>query len=738
MAPSAGARVVLTISFQPMVTINVHGQENIIAPGFYMPNRLSVQACRALHYLLQGRLCYLVDNEFPPEPEVLEYIRAKGIPFHYFSVQESSPRALREQVEEWLSAGQSVVFLPGMVAKVRGMLTDVPAIFLQHLGELHVNVVPLFLGYYGDSLNNLYRDVCEPGCREELYILRSVDAGMRAGEQVLSAWMEKSESLFAAQPLLQTSLTSLLVRALRKHSTVEIIDGMTGKTLPYYKVLGVAMTMARRLRKRREKRMGIILPPGPAGTIALIACMLAGITPVMINYATSRASFESTVRQAALSTFITARQFMKKLPGFSWPAAESCIFVEDMLKSLPKLCLLGNVMLAKWAPAGLICKLFRTNDHGGEDEAVMLFTAGSTGEPKGVALTHRMIIANVAQSCCRLSLDNERFLGSLPLFHSFGLTIALMLPLLKGRPICTYPNPTDARTLCELIEKYRLTLLCATPTFARAMLRRAEAYTFASVRYFIVGAERLQPEVEKAFLTRCGVQLLEGYGLTEAAPVCSVNLPDAARVQGSAFAIPGMVSRSIGCLLPGIAVRITDAEEDDKPLPLTERGMIWLKGANIFRGYVNKPELNASVFRDGWFKTGDIGQMDLNGFISLGGRLSRFSKIGGEMVPHEGVELALSQILKLSADDELKIAITGVMDAQKGEALALLSALPEHQDPANEREILSELRAALSAMELPNLWAPRYLIPVPAIPLLPTGKQDLSTCKAIAAEAVSS
>lgn len=717
-----------------MISINVHGQENIIAPGFYMPNRLSVQACKTLHYLLQGKLCYLVDHEFPPAPEITAYIRDKKITVQQFSFREASVRGMRELVVDYLNAGISVVFMPGQVAKVRGMLTDVPSVFLQHLSELRVDVVPLFLGFYGTTINNLYRDVPEPGCREEFFILPSVIPDSRTGEHVLAAWMEKGENLFAAQPLLNESLTTHLVYAMRKNASTEIIDGMTGNSLPYYKVLGVAMTVAKRLRKRGEPRVGVILPPGPAGTIVIIACMLAGITPVMINYATSRASFESTVHQAGLETFITARQFMEKLPSFSWPDEKKLILMEDMVKRLPKMCIAGNVLLARFAPAGLICKLFNTNARRGEDEAVMLFTAGSTGEPKGVALTHRMILSNVTQSCCRLSLDNERILGSLPLFHSFGLTIALMLPLLKGRPICTYPNPTDARTLCTLTEKYRLTMLCATPTFARAMLRRAEAYTFASVRYFIVGAERLQPELEKAFLTRCGVQLLEGYGLTEAAPVCSVNLPDVDRLPGSAFYIPGTVSRSIGALLPGIAVRITDVDDDSKVLPLTARGMIWLKGPNMFRGYVNKPEYNKTIFMDGWFKTGDIGHMDLNGFVTLAGRLSRFSKIGGEMVPHEGVELAISDFLRLNADEDVKIAVTGVMDAQKGETLVLLSALPEHRDPAREYEILNELRMELSRRELPNLWVPRHLIPVERIPILPTGKQDLSTCKIIAEE----
>lgn len=717
-----------------MATINIHGQENIIAPAFYMPNRLSVQACKSLHYLLQGRLCYITDPLFPTQPDVEQYIVSKGINIEHFDFRNGTPQAAKARIRSVLQDGKSVIFLPGKLSKIRGCLTDVPKLFLEYVQEMRLPVSPLFLGYYGTTKDNLYRDVSEAGCREELHVMPGIPVGMHMGEKLYSAWMEKGMEVFSRQEYLNGSLTDHLVRALSKHGQVEMIDGMTGKKLPYYKMLGVAMSAAVRLRGLNEARIGIILPPGPVGSIMLLACMLAKITPVMINYATTRRAFESTVEQAELKTFITARQFMEKLPNFSWPPREQLILVEDFLRSIPKVKLISNVLMARIAPASLLCKLHHTEDRRGEDEAVMLFTAGSTGEPKGVALTHRMILANVAQSCCRLSLDREKILGSLPLFHSFGLTIALILPLLKGRPICTYPNPTDARTLCQLIEKHKLTMLCATPTFARAMLRRAEAYTFASVRYFIVGAERLHADLEKEFITRCGVQLLEGYGLTEAAPVCSVNLPDEPVVPGSAFMMPGALSRSIGTLLPGIALRITDAEDDERQLPITERGMIWLKGPNIFRGYVKQPELNASVFKDGWFKSGDIGQMDLNGFITLGGRLSRFSKIGGEMVPHEGVEAAVTRILGLGTDDTIRIAVTGVLDEQKGEVLVLLSSLPDHAEPSVQREVLSRLRTELSAMGYPNLWAPRFLIPVDSIPLLASGKQDLHLCRKIAYE----
>ena len=496
------------------------------------------------------------------------------------------------------------------------------------------------------------------------------------------------------------------------------------------------MAVAKMLRKRPDKRIGVILPPGAGGVIATLSCLLAGVTPVMINYATSAAAFESTVRQAGLTTFITARKFMQKLPQFPWPPVEQLILVEDLLQKTSKLTLASHVLMAKMLPASVICNMYSTDARKGDDESVILFTSGSSGEPKGVVLTHRMVLANTAQCACRLDLTDCRFLASLPIFHSFGMTVTMILPILSGCVVCSYPNPTDARTLNELIVKHQLTLVCATPTFGRAMLRRAEADTFRSVRYFVLGAEKLQPDLEREFMEKCGVKPLEGYGLTETAPVIGANMPDAEPVEGTRYYVPGTVRPSIGAMLPGIAIRITDVDDDTRELPLTERGMIWFKGANVFSGYIGRPELNKEIFHNGWFKTGDIGQMDLNGFLTLGGRLSRFSKIGGEMVPHEGVEAALAEVFGLQESETVQIAIASVSDSQKGEALVLLSSMPEHQRSSEEKEILSSIRGALADMAVPTLWTPKYLVPVEAIPVLPTGKLDLRGCKLLAEEAL--
>ena len=719
-----------------MPELIIHGKENIVTPGFYMPNRISLAAIKALHRLLDGKVCYLVESSFPPADDVRCFLQSPGVQSEVFHFRSTTSLAVRELIRGYLEKGISVVFLPGMVAKWRGTYSDVPSPFLSHVGSLHISLVPLFLGYYGNTIQTLYRDCQDVDSHEELCIMPKLASGPQTGERLMAIWLEKGAELFAAQPLLNTSLTTNLVKSLKKFPKVEIVDGMTGSALPHFKALGVSMAVAKMIRKLGEKRIGVILPPGAGGVIATLSCLLAGVSPVMINYATSASAFASTVRQAGLKTFITARKFMQKLPQFPWPSEEQLILVEDLLTKTPKSTLVANVLKAKMLPASLICKMYDTDSRKGEDEAVVLFTSGSSGEPKGVVLTHRMVMANVSQCACRLDLTDCRFLASLPIFHSFGMTVNMMLPMLTGCMVCSYPNPTDARTLNELIRKYRLTLVCATPTFGRAMLRRAEADTFESVRYFVLGAEKLQPDLEKEFIEKCGVYPMEGYGLTETSPVIGANMPTPEPVNGSRFYVPGTVRPSIGAMLPGIAIRITDVDDDTRELPLTERGMIWFKGANVFSGYIGLPELNKEIFHNGWFKTGDIGQMDLNGFLTLGGRLSRFSKIGGEMVPHEGVELALSQAFALSAEDGVKIAIAGVSDPQKGEALVLLSTLEEHQRSSEEKEILASIRTVLANMAVPTLWAPKYLVPVEAIPVLPTGKLDLRGCKLLAEEAL--
>ncbi len=720
-----------------MSKLTIHGRQHLAEkPTFYMPNRLTPEALRALYDLLGGHACFLSDTGCPPSAELAQELKKLGAPVVPFDFRHTTPLKVRSQVCEQFDAGRSVIYLPGEVAKIRGSVADVPAPYLMSLGSLHISTIPVFLGEYGDTVATFVGDAAKGG-RQELCILPKLSPGPQAGARVLAAWYECSAEQMAAQPLLRGSLTTQLVHAMKAHPKQEVVDGLTGGSGTNTKLLGVAMALAKRLKKQGDARIGVILPPGPGAVIVTMACLLAGVTAVMLNYAAPRESIESATRQAGLRHFLTAKKFKEKLPTFAWPADEQLLFIEDLLGTIGKPRLLAHILMAKTMPAGLICKMFNTDARCDNAEAAMLFTSGSSGEPKGVALTHRMLLADLSQSTCRIIFDNDRFLGSLPIFHSFGLITTMLLPLITGQMFCSYPNPKDTHKLNELVKKHKLTLLCTTPTFVRSMMRRAQDDTYASVRYLIVGAEKLPKPLADEFQSRFGIPLLEGYGLTEAAPVCSTNLPNAPLLQDTACYVPAYVPGTVGAPLPGIAMRVTDVDDDSRELPLTEQGMLWFKGANFFTGYVGKEELNPEIFHDGWFKSGDIGSMDLNGFITLGGRLSRFSKLGGEMVPHEGVEQAVIAALELNSDDETPmVAITSIPDEQKGEALVLLSAIPEHGRDEGRRTALNTIRNAFAARAIPNLWVPRNLLPVEQIPILPTGKLDLRRCKLLAVESL--
>ena len=356
---------------------------------------------------------------------------------------------------------------------------------------------------------------------------------------------------------------------------------------------------------------------------------------------------------------------------------------------------------------------------GGAEEAVLLFTSGSSGEPKGVVLSHRNMLANVNQFGSRVILkSDDKVLGCLPLFHSFGCTVTMWYPVIEGVSVVTYPSPLETAKLAKLIEEHKISLLLATPTFLRGYLRRAEKEQLECVKLVITGAEKLPKKVAESFESRFGKPVLEGYGLTETSPVTNFNLPND-EIEDGHPVIPNHRFGSVGLFIPGMAVKIKDPDTQE-PLPVHSSGMIWLKGANIFEGYLGQPDKTAEVIQNGWFMTGDIGRVDEDGFLYIEGRLSRFSKIGGEMVPHETEEDQINKSLGLT-EDERKIAIVGVPDDAKGEALILLSADPEID--------LQELRGKLTEEGIPALWIPKKIVDIEEIPILASGKLDIKGCE---------
>jgi len=363
------------------------------------------------------------------------------------------------------------------------------------------------------------------------------------------------------------------------------------------------------------------------------------------------------------------------------------------------------------------------------DEAVLLFTSGSSGEPKGVSLTHRNVLANELQFHCRLdSQPGAKILGCLPLFHSFGCTATLWYPVIAGLNLVTYPSPAESKRIAELIDQQKVQIFLSTPTFLRGYMKRVDPEQLASLRLVVTGAEKLPESFAQAFEEKFGIRPLEGYGLTETSPATNLNLPELPSPHAWPV-IPSARSGSVGTMLPGIAVRLTNPATE-KGIPLDQQGLIWLKGANVFGGYLNNPKKSEEVLRDGWFLTGDVGRMDEDGFLFIEGRISRFSKIGGEMVPHETLEAVVTKALALDQESERRIAIVGVPDAQKGEVIVLLSTVAGF---ALEQECI-DLRYKLMDAGIPSLWCPKRIVPVADIPMLASGKLDIKGCVELAVE----
>ncbi len=542
---------------------------------------------------------------------------------------------------------------------------------------------------------------------------------------VREEFLKLGEACYSERPILREHLAYACLRGLKRQQFRNAItDGLDHTKLSRGKLLGVATALARHLRAHcAERRVGIVLPPGKAGVVANLAVILAGKVPVNLNFTCAREAIESAQTQANLKTIITARAMAKKLEDYPW--TPDVIHLDQLLPAMkPAIICWWFVCLI--TPRFLLARMLHIPKVGGQDEAILLFTSGSAGAPKGVTLSHRNILGNVSQFAVLLDSPKDTvILASLPFFHSFGCTVTLWYPLIEGVRTVTYPSPLEAGKIAALVERYSATVMFATPTFLRAYLRKAEPTQLRSLRLLITGAEKLPSDIARAIEERFGIPVLEGYGLTETSPVISVNLPDPTpRVPGEAVQ-PANRPGSTGKLAPGIAAEIRDPETNAK-LKLHETGMLWVRGPNIFAGYLNDPVRSTEVLLDGWFKTGDLGRFDEDGFLFIEGRLSRFSKIGGEMVPHETIEQKILSALKLDAHSERVIAVMGVPDEAKGEAIVLLSSIDID---------LQELRATLRDAEVPNLWVPRIIRRVDQIPVLASGKLDLGKCKELAAAA---
>ncbi|HXW17524.1 MAG TPA: AMP-binding protein, partial [Candidatus Acidoferrales bacterium] len=516
-------------------------------------------------------------------------------------------------------------------------------------------------------------------------------------------------------------LAQSLVRGAHRHPLRFALADLRRPRVNWGAVLLSSIFLARRLRKvwQGQEMVGIMLPPSVPGAYVNYAAVLCGKIPVNLNYTASTETLASCAEQCRLQTVITTQLLLDKLPVK--PPGKT-ILLEDVAAK-PGLGERLAALLLWPLPATLLERILSGNPAAKlTDLATIIFSSGSTGDPKGVMLTHFNIASNIAQMDQTFMLNrHDTLLGVLPFFHSFGFTVTTWLPATLNVAVAYHPSPIDAAAIGTLVREYRVTFLISTPTFLQHYIRKCSPEDFGSLQLVIVGAEKLPERVALAFEDRFGVRPLEGYGATECSPVIAVNTRD---YRAPGFRQVGAKRGRIGHPLPGITVRIVDPETRAQ-LPLDTPGLLLVRGPNVMKGYLGRPEKTAEVLHDGWYTTGDIATLDEDGFLTITDRLSRFSKIGGEMVPHIKVEEKLHEIAGWT---EMRFVVTAVPDGKKGERLVVLHTLSEE-----------ELKAVLERLPeagLPNLWVPRpnQFFHVDELPHLGSGKLDLRRLREIAEE----
>ena len=707
--------------------ITALGSEYLPKGGFLLlPNHITWVDAVLLQLACPRPIRYVIDEEFYRKRVLYPFLRTvRCIPINV-RYSHSAIRVAAEQI----AAGEIVCLFPEGQLERAGTLLRLRRGYELIARHANAPVVPVWLDQLWGSIFSFQggRFFTKLPKRIPYHVTIAFGKPLNPENADLATVREEllklGEFCYSRRPAIDRHLAEECVRGLKRRPfATAVIDGLDHSVLSRSKLLGAAAALSRFLRKEfRDERVAIVLPASKGSMVSNLAVTLAGKVPVDLNFTVGRAANESCCKRANLRVAISATPFIERVKDFPWP--EQILKLDEVMPRLkPQILVWWTLSIL--LPSRLLLRLLQIPREGGHTEAILLFTSGTTGEPKGVVLSHRNIVGNVSQFRQLLNATNDdAILASLPFFHTFGSTVTLWYPLIEGVRIVTYPNPLEAAKNAALIERYTLTLLLATPTFLRGYLRKAEPHQLRSLRLVITGAEKLPLDLAKNFEERFNQKVFEGYGLTETSPVVSVNLPEPQPTKPGEHVQPSSRLGSVGKMAPGIAAEIREPETDRKR-SLHETGMLWLRGVNIFEGYLHDAERTADVLQDGWLKTGDVGRFDEDGFLYIEGRLSRFSKIGGEMVPHEAIEHKIVDLLDLSGKDERMVAIVGVQDEGKGEALVLLSAVDVD---------LAQLRKQLHESGISNLWIPKRVQRVDSIPVLASGKLDLKKCNELVEE----
>lgn len=709
--------------------IRIYGRERLprTGPALLIANSVSLvdgllvaaASSRPIHFVVPERYCQ--QSWLRP---FVRWARLISLPE---GGGDEALESVYEQTREVLRQGELLCVFPEGSITGNGMMGEFKEGYLAMLPEdVEAPVIPVHLGLvWGSIFSRRYGNIgLRPPRRLPYPVTVSFGPPLARDASPMAARLAVSELASEAESHRQPDemvFPQLFVRRMRRRPLARLLKDSSGSEPPNIAVLIRAYALAGKIRRAcgpEEEYIGVVLPSGTGGVIVACACMLADRIPVFLNFTASRAAIDHAVAKCKIKTIYSSRLFLEKA---KLPELPGTVFLEDVAGGITGGDKVKALLAALLAPSWLARRLYFPKTAADVHRpATILFSSGSTGVPKGAVLSHHNFQANASAVVRTLGLERDDvLLGSLPFFHSFGFMATLWLPVCWGFRVVYHPNPLDAARIGELVAEEKATMLFATPTFLQGYTRKCQAEQFATLRLVITGAEKLPARIADKFAEKFGVVPIEGYGTTELSPVVSVNIPVDIREVGRGIGKPG----SIGQPLPGISVKTVDPFSREL-LDENEEGALLIKGPNVMQGYLDDPERTAAALQDGWYDTGDMARIDPDGFLFITGRLARFSKIAGEMVPHAAVEEEIHLFLDLQ---ETRAVVTTVTDEKRGERLLVLH-LPLAQEP---REIVVGLRER----GLPNLWVPKAgdFHQIAAIPLLGSGKLDLAAAQEMAA-----
>ena len=708
--------------FKVLYRLRVHGLDNLPETGAALvaPNHISWLDGFLVQFVSPRPVCTMVyAGNFQAS-----WVKRMGEAWRVIMIMpgpKSIVRAL-STARKLLQAGEVVCIFPEGGISRNGQLHTFKPGMMKVLEKTDAPVVPVYIdGLWGSifsfSGGKFFWKWPRLGRRQvDIYFGEPMNGVPDAGA-VRSAVANLGADALEKRKQKLISVSDALIRSCRKRLTKSKMADSLGTDVTGGEALMRALILRRLLRKHAlspdEKHIGVLMPPLVGGVLTNMAVVLDKRIPVNLNYTVSSDVMNQCIEVAGIKHVLTSRKVMEK---FDFDLNCEVVYLEDFREKVSIMDKLAGAIGGYAVPAGILSSMLGLNSIDKEDVLTVIFTSGSTGTPKGVMLTYANVASNIEAIDQVIGLDpKDVIVGILPFFHSMGFTVTLWCVMTLDIKGVYHTNPLESRQVGKLTNKHGGTILVSTPTFLRSYLRRVPKEDFASLDTVVAGAEKLPTDLCDAFEEKFGVRPVEGYGTTELSPLVAVNVPpsrDGGGVQKK------LCEGSVGRCIPGVSAKIIDVDTGDE-LGTDQPGMLWIKGPNVMKGYLNNPEKTAEVLKDGWYNTGDVALLDKDGFIHITGRISRFSKIGGEMVPHIKIEDAIQSFVGMDEEAGPSIAVAAVPDPKKGERLIVLHTKIDKSP--------GEIADHLKEQGFPNLFIPSLdsFSQIEEMPVLGTGKLDL-------------